>query len=96
MPHNACIVIDQASYHTMLTEKSKPCKVSSNRETIVDWLVSHGANDDNGVVYTKERLLTEPTKVPTKSGKLRSNSVYKGYVDCTCSTNGTNTKIHST
>jgi hypothetical protein len=73
VPANACIVIDRAPYHTMLTEDSKAAKLSGTRQNLALWLVAQGARDDSGTVLTLDRLLNEPTPVPDENGGVKMN-----------------------
>lgn len=73
VPGNACIVIDRAPYHTMLTEVSKAAKLSGTRQTLATWLAANGAKDDTGVLLTLDRLLSDPTPVPDRTGGVKMN-----------------------
>jgi len=64
IPPNSCIVLDRAPYHKMLTEESKIARSNWKKEQVAQWLVDHGATDDNGVPFTVERFLNEPAVVP--------------------------------
>ena len=58
MAGNSCIVIDHAPYHTMLTDDSKPAAKNLKREELIDWLIAHGAKDEEELL-SKERFLSD-------------------------------------
>ena len=60
---SACIVVDRAPYHCVLTEESKPAGAQWTRARLAEWLETHRAADENGALLTKERLLGDPTVV---------------------------------
>ena len=68
---NACIVIDRAPYHTLLTEQSKGARSTFNREQLAEWLVSHGAKGDDGKLLTMDSLLNDETVIPVRGGSSR-------------------------
>ena len=71
VPGNACVVLDRAPYHTLLTEHSKGAKSTMNKEALATWLVDHEAKDDNGSLLTKETLLGGECAQPDRDGKVR-------------------------
>jgi len=57
IPPNSVIVMDRASYHCALTDDSKPAVNVWTKQQLIDWLISRGIKDEQGVVYTNEVLL---------------------------------------
>jgi len=68
---NACVVIDRAPYHTLLTEQSKGARSTFNREQLADWLVRHAAKGDDGEMLTIDNLLRDETVIPVAGGSTR-------------------------
>ena len=68
---NSCIVIDRAPYHTMLTDDSKPAAKNMKREELIDWLIAHGAKDEDGELLSKEHLLSDEMIIIGPSGRQR-------------------------
>ena len=62
LPRKACVVIDRAPYHTLLTEESKGAKQMWNREMLARWIVSHNGKSDTGEILTLEQLLGEEAR----------------------------------
>eukprot|EP00128_Syssomonas_multiformis_P008227 Colp12_sorted_trinity150504_noHs@11805 len=46
LPANACIVIDNASYHNMLTEESRPVNSKLRKAEIIEWLAKRNIPHD--------------------------------------------------
>ncbi|TMW61847.1 hypothetical protein Poli38472_010910 [Pythium oligandrum] len=42
IPSGSVVVIDRASYHTTLTEETKPAKSTFRKDEFAQWLVNHG------------------------------------------------------
>jgi len=68
VPPNACIILDRAPYHTLLTPESKGARTNWTREQIANWLVTHNAKDDDGQTLTPQMLLEDPRVPPKGSG----------------------------
>ena len=66
VPGNACVVIDRAPYHTLLTEESKGARSTFTRQQLAMWLVAHEAKDENGTALTEDLLLEQETLVPVE------------------------------
>jgi hypothetical protein len=70
LPDQSAIVIDQAKYHTMLTEETKAPNMSWNKAPLVEWAYHHNVRMPEFVSYpeelTKEELLiaSKPYFVP--------------------------------
>jgi len=73
---NACVVIDRAPYHTLLTEQSKGARSTFNREQLADWLVHHAAVGDDGELLTLDKLLYDETVIPVAGGSMRRRNVW--------------------
>lgn len=71
LPPNACVVIDRAPYHTLLTAESKGARSTFNRPQLASWLVSHHATDEDGHILSEEELLSVETVTPAEGGGTR-------------------------
>lgn len=80
-----CIVIDRAPYHTMLTDDSKPAAKNMKREELIDWLIAHGAKDEDGELLSKEHLLSDEMIIIGPSGRRRKQKrLDKAVALCSC------------
>jgi hypothetical protein len=46
IPPRSVLVIDRATYHTVLTEEVKPAKATFTKAELVEWLVKKGVASD--------------------------------------------------
>lgn len=75
VPVNACTVVDRASYHMMLTDDCLPASATMNRTALAEWLVAHGAKDeDDGSVLTEDDLLRTPRLEVNLKGEVYSST----------------------
>ena len=71
VPPDACIIVDRAPYHTMLTPESSPANTSMKREELAQWLVDHDA-EENGDLLTLDDLLHSDRQELNMSGVVYS------------------------
>jgi len=82
VPPNACVVVDRAPYHTVLTPESKPAGAQWTRAHLAEWLVAHNAKDEEGDILTIDRLLDEPTLYAVEGAK--QSWMDEANAICTC------------
>jgi len=60
VPAKSIIVVDRATYHTTLTEQTKPAKSTFRKLQLAEWLVAHGVVHDGRSTVDEYMALTKP------------------------------------
>ena len=80
---SAVLVMDRASYHTVLTNESRAATTSMKKSELVDWILRNNCKkpvSEGGEPYTKAELEESDRVVPTETGdKMRTVKGYTKY-----------------
>ncbi|TMW55725.1 hypothetical protein Poli38472_010607 [Pythium oligandrum] len=60
VPSRSVIVIDRATYHTTLTEQTKPAKSTFRKAQLAEWLVAHGVVHNGMRTVDEYMTMTKP------------------------------------
>jgi hypothetical protein len=73
-PKKSVLVLDRAPYHTSTTDESKGAKASWNKAELANFIIAKQGRDDNGDLYTLDRLLTQVYTFQRADGANRSQN----------------------